>query len=118
MSFAGTSPMSRHRNIADERRRALGLAAVMVLWPVGALLAPAQSVTNQAVTNINAALPHQIVSTNTPPRPPRQFNPDPGNPPFRTNQAVPEKIYRLNRITNAGPPPLPPTVFNPDPGAM
>ena len=117
--------MSPNRNIADERRRPFGVAAALVLWQMAASLAPAQNATNniaaptnQVVTNINAALPHQVVSTNTPPLPPGQFNPDPGNPPFRTNLAVPEKIYRINRITNSGPPPLPPAVFNPDPGAM
>jgi len=117
--------MSPLRNIADERRRPFGLAVAMILWPVVAPLAPAQSVTNrgaaltnQALTNINAPLPHQVVSTNTPPLPPRQFNPDPGNPPLRINLAVPEKIYRPNRITNSGPPPRPPSLFNPDPGAM
>ena len=117
--------MSPDRNIAHSRRRPFSLAAAVVLWRVVAPLASAQSVTNPAAaltnlasTNINAALPGQIVSTNTPPLPPRQYNPDPGNPPFRTNLVVPEKIYRLNRITNSGPPPLSPGVFNPDPGSM
>lgn len=117
--------MSPDRNIAHSRRRPFSLAAAVVLWRVVAPLASAQSVTNPAAaltnlasTNINAALPGQIVSTNTPPLPPRQYNPDPGNPPFRTNLVVPEKIYRLNRITNSGPPPLSPGVFDPDPGSM
>jgi hypothetical protein len=101
------------------------LAAVLLLWRAAAPAAAGQSVTNQnmastnqTVTNVNAPLPHQVVSTNAPPLPPSRFNPDPGNPPFRTNIVLPPPVYRTNQVTSRGPPPLPPSRFNPDPGAM
>src|SRR5580693_5318292 len=109
--------MSPNRHIAHLRRRPFGWAAAMLLCL--AAPAPAQTGTNTGaapahlvITNINAPLPGQTVTTNAPPIPPEKFNPDPGNPPFRTNLTVPEKIYEKSRVTNSSPPPKSATVFN------
>lgn len=61
-------------------------------------------------------LPHQVVTTNTPPLSPAQFNPDTGAPAVSSN--APQTVIQVRRVTNSAPPPLPPEVFNPDPGAM
>jgi hypothetical protein len=80
--------------------------------------AQSQKASGQAVTNVNTPLPHQAVSSNTPPLAPGKFNPDPGNPPFRTNIYFPPKALQTNRIVSPGKPLKSPSVFNPDPGAM
>jgi hypothetical protein len=70
------------------------------------------------VAATNALRPFQIISTNRPPLPPTQFNPDVGVPPVSTNLAVPKTFLQLNWRTNSEKPTQPPSVFNPDPGAM
>jgi len=65
----------------------------------------------------NAPRPFQIITTNRPPLPPTQFNPDAGVPPVPTNIVAPKATWQLKWATNSAKPTQPPSVFNPDPGA-
>ncbi|HEX4120340.1 MAG TPA: hypothetical protein VH619_06980 [Verrucomicrobiae bacterium] len=87
-------------------RRPIGLSAIILL---GAL--------NASFSQQQPLLPHQIVTTNTPPLSPSKFNPDTGGPPL-PNNISPSKIdLRMKRATNFTTPQSP-AAFNPDPGAM
>lgn len=67
----------------------------------------------------DALKPHQFIDTNSPPKSPAKFSPNPGTPPTRYNPTPKQRPEAGMRwVTNAPPEPLAPTVFNPDPGAM
>ena len=53
-----------------------------------------------------------------PPKPPAEFNPDPGTLPVAQKLWAPGELrLKLESIISEPPPPLPPSQFNPDPGA-
>lgn len=58
-------------------------------------------------------LPHQTVTTNTPPLAPSQFNPNPGTPPVPQKTAPPTTTLQMKKTVTPGTVP-----FNPNPGAM
>src|SRR6266511_1278322 len=70
------------------------------------------------VAGTNALRPFQTITTNTPPLPPSQFNPDPGVPPVPGTVRVPDTILRLKWATNSSTPAQPPGLFNTHPGAV
>ena len=110
MSFIQALPLLPTRNWAVLRRCVLALAVMMLLGPAEAF--------SQTNTNASALLPHQIITTNTPPLPPSKFNPEPGGRPVRVKPVAPEIIVKTNRVVSPGAPLQSPAAFNPDPGAM
>lgn len=99
-------------------RQAQNLGTPVLLGCTAMLSLPLKIYSSELPTtnNVDRLKPYQAVSTNTPPLPPKIFNPDPNAlelPPLPQT----DFRWRFRAAVSTNAPPLPPKIFNPDPGA-